>query len=181
MKTQIFNKLGNHGLTMIELLITISMIAIVSSVVFSSKGDVEQGLSLQRAVYRMNQDLREVQEMSMGSGQDNCGARNVCGYGIYFGSDSYSFFTDCAVDCSLGNHARDTSTPFYDVDILEVTLEKEVQITDVNPNNLSIVFSPPDPIVYINGVEWNQEATITFSGNARTRDVKINSAGRVEL
>jgi len=166
---------------MIELLITISMIAIISSVVFSSRGDVEQGLSLQRAVYKMDQDLREVAEMAMGSKQVNCAPRNICGYGIYFQADSYSFFADCAVNCATSNHIKDVAVPFYDVDILQITLEKDVQITDTNPNSLSIVFSPPDPIVYINGIEWNREATITFSGNERTRDVSINSAGRVEL
>jgi len=113
----------------------------------------------------------------MGSVGGSCGAKNICGYGIYFDTDKYNFFIDCANPCSTTNYKKDGD----DVDLHQVTLEKEVQITNVIPNNLSIVFSPPDPIVYINGVEWNQEATITFSGNARTRDVKINSAGRVEL
>lgn len=181
MKMKILDKLGNSGLSLIELLVTISMIAIISSVVFSSRGSIEQELSLQRAAYKMNQDLREVQEMSMGSGQGNCGIRNICGYGIYFENTSYSFFTDCAVDCDASNHIKDTSAPFYDVDILQISLEKDVQITNTTPNNLSIVFSPPDPIIYINGVEWNREATITFTSDAGTRDVSINSAGRVEL
>ena len=103
--------------------------------------------------------------------------KNICGYGVYFQIDSYGFFADCAVDCESSNHIKDGGEALF----YNVLLEKNVHIIDTTPNNLSIVFSPPDPLVYINGIEWNQNAEITFGISDKTRKVKINSTGMVEI
>lgn len=163
---------------MIELLVTMTMIAIISSAVFAGRGNMEKDLTLQRTAYTLTQNFREAQEMSMGSGEDVCPVgRDVCGYGISFGSTEYRFFADCENDCSSSNHRKTGQ----DVDLRQVFFENNIEITGTNPNNLDVVFTPPDPKAYINGVEWGSEAIITFGVDAKTRQVKINSAGRVEM
>lgn len=168
----------DKGVTLIELLVTMTMIAIISSVVFGARGSIERKLALQRAAYRLSQDFREVQEMAMGSKQGSCaGGKNICGFGLYFELAKYTFFIDCAPDCSTSNHQKDAQ----DAILRSVELEGDIIVQGTNPNNLSVLFSPPDPIAYINGTDWGTEATITFSLSSETRQVKINSAGKIEL
>lgn len=164
---------------MIELLVTMTMIAIISSAVFAGRGNMEKDLALQRTVYKLSQDFRTVSEMTMGSAGGFCsGGKEACGHGLYFGKTSYGFFIDCAPDCASSNNRKDGQD---DIILYDVLFEKGIEIIDTIPNALSVLFSPPDPIVYINGVGWGSEATITFGVDEKTRQVKINSAGRVEI
>jgi len=162
---------------MIELLVTMTMIGIISSVVFASRGSMEDKLALQRAVYQLSQSFREVAEMSMGSFEGSCGIKEICGYGLYFNISSYTLFIDCSPDCDTSNHIKDGQ----DVELRQIPLQGNIEISGTVPNSLSVLFSPPDPLVYINGTEWNRVGTITFELESETRNVSINSAGKIEI
>lgn len=170
----------NKGFTIIELLVTMTMIAIVSATVFAARGNMENKLALQRASYKLNQSFREVAEMAMGSVEGSCGAKDICGFGLYFGVSDYTFFIDCSNNCDTSNHKKDGQ----DVDLRQVSLDDKIQISNTSSPNLSILFSPPDPIVYIDGNEWRStgsDAVITLELNSETRNVTINSAGKITI
>lgn len=165
------------GVTMIELLVTMTMIAIISSVVFASRGSMEDKLALQRAAYQLSHSFREAAEMSMGSFEGSCGVKDICGFGLYFNTSDYGFFIDCAPSCSTSNHIKDGQ----DIELRRVPLEGNIEIATTSPNSLNVLFSPPDPIVYINGTEWNREGIVTLELDSETRNVRINSAGKIEI
>jgi len=166
---------------MIELLVTMIMIAIISSVVFASRGSMEDKLALQRAAYQLSQSFREAAEMAMGSQEGSCGAKDICGFGVYFKLSDYGFFIDCSNNCDTSNHKKDGAD---DVELREISLEGNIEIATTFPNALSVLFSPPDPMVYINGVEWrnrDSDGVVTLQLESETRDVSINSAGKIEI
>lgn len=172
----------NKGFTLIELVVVISIIVILSSILFLSRTGEEKKLALQRAAYQLSQDLRETQEMAMGAGAVSCVGGETHSFGVYFNTASslisYYLFADCDKDQSY--------IQANDQVLRKVNLEKGVQIQSLSPsvsNVLNIVFSPPNPITFINGREWGEEAVITFSlaGATTQKRVKINSAGRIEI
>ena len=171
--------LGSMGITLIELLVTMTIIAIISSTIFASRGNMENELALQRAAYKLSQDFREAAEMAMGSGQGSCSVgKDVCGFGLYFEKSTYGFFIDCAPGCDTSNHKKDGQD---DIELRQVVLEGDIEIPDTSPNKVDVLFCPPEPAIYINGVEWDREAIMTLELNSETRNVRINSAGRIEI
>jgi len=172
----------NKGFTLIELMTTISVIAIISAVVFADFSGTERRLALKQAAYRVAQDIRETEQMALGGVNANCGGLNFCGFGLEFDplkdTRSYWLFADCENDCSAGIYKRDSN----DTVVKAVLLSKGIEIKTVSPVNLNVVFSPPDPVVNINKVAWGTEAEITLkTSKDETRKVRVNSAGRIEV
>jgi len=161
------------GFTLIEVLVVMIIIGILSSIFFLQRPKEEERLSLMRSAYKLSQDLREAQKMAMAAEKSSCGSSS---FGIHFKSswnNYYILFADCN-----GNYQRDAN----DVDIKTLTLEKGVEISNLFPSSsFSILFEPPDPVVYISSESWGREAVITLSLDSFTKKVKINSAGRIEI
>lgn len=175
----------NKGFTLIELMVSISIIAIVSSAVMVGRNGAEQEMFLRTTVFSLSQNLREYQEKAL-SGENNvCGGRSVCGFGANFikNQDAYTLFVDCANNCSGGNHVLDGN----DITLSTILLGKS-KICNLPNNELNVIFTPPDPIVYLNNIAWGNEATtqavITLCLKANTniqRTIKLNNAGKIEI
>lgn len=169
----------NKGFTLIELFVVITIIGLLSSILFLGKTGEEKKLALQRSIFQLSQDLREVQEMAMGFWQEVCPDGAATGFGIYFHPislpQSYLLFADCNND----KH-RDGD----DKILREVKLEKEVKIHSLSPSPLDIVFVPPDPKTYINEVESGTEGVITLClkvDSSEQKILRINNVGRIEI
>jgi len=172
------------GFTLIELLTTMSVIAIISAVVFADFSGSEKRLALKRSAYQVAQDLRETEEMALASvsGADCGGGRSVCGFGLEFNAvqfpNSYLIFTDCSNDCASSNYQYDIN----DKSIKRIYLEKNIQIQGLSPSPLDIVFTAPDPVVWINKNNWGSEGIITLkTPQNETRVVRVNSVGMVAV
>ncbi len=184
LKLKIENYLSK-GVTLIELMVVISVVGILSSVMFVDFGGIEKQLALKRAVYQLAQDIRETEEMALGSiANISCSSgKTVCGFGMYFhpapNDNFYTIFADCANDCQNNNYAKDSG----DTEIRQIFLEKTITLQKALPARpLSLIFSAPDPVVWINGINWGEETEITLQTPAgETRKVRVNSAGRVEI
>lgn len=169
----------NKGFTIIELLVVITIIGILSSILFSARGIEEKKLALQRSIFQLSQDLREVQGMAMGFWQESCPGGAATGFGIYFHRvslpGSYLLFADCN-----DNQHKDGS----DKILREVKLEKGVQIHSLSPSPLDIVFVPPEPATFIGGVESGTEGVITLSltsDSSQQKVLRVNTAGKIEI
>lgn len=176
---------NQKAFTMIELLITMGVIALFTSLFFVDYGAGSNSLALERVVKKTAQDLRKTQEMAMSA---TIGETNTNGYGIYF-------------DKTSGNekkyiiYSNTNSNMYYEsgTDTIKETVNMETGVkicsisisdgTSTSLNNVSISFQPPDPINYINSYYSGYEASIVFctdDEDAITKIVKINNVGRIE-
>ena len=171
----------DKGFTLIELIVSMLIIAILSTILFMGRGASEKRLYLQIAAFTLSQDLREAQEIAMGAGEISCGATKTFVAGVHFDQTlpigSYLLFADCN-----GNKKWQSS----DVSIRQVSLNKDVQVCSVSPvqSGLDVMFAPPEPLVYFNGALATGEAVITLclkSQPSTQTQVKVNSSGRITI
>lgn len=166
---------SQRGFTLIELLVVIAIIGVISIIVFANYRTGEKQFSLQRAGYKLIQDIRRVQNMAMTARA--IGGQVPPSYGVFFTSGTptqYILFAD-----NDGNGLRGAG----DADIETLYLETGVSITNLTPASpLTIVFYPPDPSVLISGNPSNNSASITLNysgGTAKT--VSVNKVGLIEI
>jgi prepilin-type N-terminal cleavage/methylation domain-containing protein len=171
------------GFTLIEALVVIGIIGILSSFTFLNYRTSQKEFMLERAAYKLVQDLRFVQRKSMESATiPSTNFSPPGGYGIYINVDEpnhYILFADCDSDKKYST----SSTPCAGKSELieDVQIEKGVKISKLcfflpqNPtpsqcspssDNISqinypyIIFIPPEPIT---GILGGDEAEITLS------------------
>jgi len=156
------------GISLIELLITVTVMSILLAVSFWGYKDRGRELAFERAVFNFTTKLEQVREMAM-SAQEVGTERPEGGYGVHFTiGNSYIIFVDSFADKVYT--AADTVVD-------TVSLEEGTGISALSDTPLDIVFEPPSPSVYINGALGTAE--ITLSGAGRSRKVIINSAGLI--
>ena len=137
-----------NGFTLIELLVVVTIIIILTVITTINYRSGQRQLALQRASYKLGQDIRKIQSIA---GLEETGCVGVVdyqyGYGIHLDTGnpkSYILFADCN-----GNEIYNGA---IDINIETIEFEKEVEISSLTvANPLDIVFAPPDPSVFING------------------------------
>lgn len=170
------------GFTLIELLVSMAVIVIVSSFVMIGRNGEEQRMFLRTTVFSLSQNLREYQENALSSENIDCGTgKSVCGFGVNFtqGNDFYTPFVDCSNNCPAGIHAFDGN----DIKLPVISLGKS-KICEVAGHKFDVVFSPPDPIVYLDNKSWGDEAEIVLclkKNTAIIKKIKLNNAGKIEI
>ena len=173
----------SEGFTLVELLLVIFLILIISAAVFAQKGNMENGLILQKQARQLLQDLKETEESALGAEGFFCPTNSTTTYsvGLNFkktNDSSYFIFADCD-----NSHKYDSD----DKIIKQVELNKKIKLSFVDhpAANLNIVFSPPVPKVYIDGNEWSSsEAKVKLSlrnNPSKSITIAVNSAGRIKL
>lgn len=186
-----------RSFTLIEIAVVISIILILSILVFPNFRDAKAKFALDRTIYKLSQDLRNAEEMSMSS-QTTPPEIFVSsffpkgGYGIYFqeNSSSYILFADCdgdgeydaaggAVSCSEATEQQ----PFPEK-IKDITLEAGIKIGTLNPkysqdNSLAITFFPPDPTITIYPAASTAFITLIFKTKSETASINLN--GLIEI
>jgi len=167
----------------------------LSATVLIGKGKSEKKLALTRTALKLVQDLREMEEKAMGAEKVNCSGTSVTySFGVYFNSSFYPFSYFLFADCD--NNQRKSGS---DVLLKEVFLEKGVKIckllkpgTHSQIDETNIVFSPPDPMVFISypqgaiwqKFDWGKEQKIILcleDDPAVQKIVKVNNAGKIEI
>jgi len=163
-----YNKLL-AGFTVIELLVSISIILALTTLLFASYREGQKDFQLQKTAYKLAQDIMQVKEWAMNGKKLPDNSLPAGGYGIYIeeSSSSYVLF------------ASSTENP-----IETIFLEKGINFSTTTPAPMTIVFMPPDPIVSVNNVTGsNANATITLfsSLNNKYRIITVNSRGLIEI
>ncbi|MCX6764537.1 MAG: type II secretion system protein [Candidatus Nealsonbacteria bacterium] len=176
-------KTNFKGFTLIEVLVSLVIIILLTTLVMVNFEWGGYQFALKRSLYKLSQDIRNVQEMAISSRKVE-GVSPTGGCGIHFNllesTSSYILFADTdyngiynplAGDLIIGN---------------EIELEKNVAIYNLSPmvgGALDIVFLPPDPKIKINGTEaiQPQNANIYLSApTGATGTVSVNSVGLIE-
>lgn len=170
------------GFTVIELLISISIIVILSAIVFINYKEGQKRLTLERAAYKLAQDIRGVQAKAGEELTDCIGVTGYqYGYGIYFTTSQkyeYILFADCDGDNIYDGGNEELSK-------IKLEKEKGIEIQSFFPvaSRLDIVFVPPDPTVYINNNDPSLIANIILKiiDISSSKTITVNKAGLIDI
>ena len=165
------------GFTLIELLVIVTIIALMSALVIPNLKFGEERFAVQNSAHKLVQDLRKVQQMAMSSSEFN-GTIPDGGYGIYFkiNENSYILFADCSGD-KLYDEASEKilEQSFFNEKIIINNL-----FSGILKSELNIVFTPPDPIIYIEPSD-DSMAEIFITDQVSEKIIIVNKAGLISI
>ena len=196
--------MNEKGFTIIELLISFFVIAIVSSITFVSFRSGEDTFALDRAARKVAQDIRKTAGYALQKGHETycSGGGTLSGYGVYMDQNSpnsYFIFANCSESSGTPKLGYTTSGGDKDIIVKTITLDEAVQIYSVvgvpsagnwNDTSLSTAFFPPDPSVALcsndqcTGNNLLVVATIIIgltSDSSVTKTININEGGFVDV
>ena len=196
-KYKILNtKYGKKGFTIIELIVTIGIFTLMTSVVLSNYRSFNINVDFINTVENVILVLRESQVY--GAGGKKAGDSVVCpptpatafncAYGVNFvnGSGSYDFFVDTNVNSImdageliqtilLGNSTTITSLLCVRSGSPGVCVNNYASITFKRPSPDAVIVETPSPVNSLDGVD------ITISNGIKTVIMKISSAGQMSI
>jgi prepilin-type N-terminal cleavage/methylation domain-containing protein len=187
-------KNDQRGFTLLELTVVIAIIILLSGLVLTNYQVGEREYALLRSAYKLAQDLRTAEKMAMASETLPAsfgGGFPKGGYGIFFQNNLnfYILFADCDGDkeydasgAALSCADATPGTP-YPEKIKEIFLEEKIKISSLYPGSpLNITFFPPDPTIKIKyGSSYYDSAVITITYDGKTKTVKVNTVGLIEI
>ncbi|MCD6568997.1 type II secretion system protein [bacterium] len=134
------------GFTIIEMMVTLSIITVLLTMMLAYNRKAEKINYLNRAVNKVLFEVKRAQEQAMLVWQSPATSQKICGWGLYWDKNNlpqnkFILFKDF---CEEGKNYGDNK---YSKDEQEeVILLKEVVITETNVE--SLCFVPPDPKLY---------------------------------
>ena len=150
---------SQSGFTLIELMVTISMIVIFVSMAASYNRTADQQISLYREQGRVVNALYEARSLAITTYNRNPNSLDACGYGIHIASSTSLMVFKDLPDPLNNNQCKSYTQPtggIYtgseeDVDSVSLSgVTINVVGGDVNSNPVDILFVPPDPVVFSN-------------------------------
>ncbi len=166
------------GLTLIELMAVVTMIVIVTGIVFANYGIGRDSLALERAGQKLYQDFRLAINVSM------AGSTQFRGMGIYFNTSTdtdrrkYIMYKDMN-----DNRVRDAG----DIDTV-INIEPGVEIGSISSGSpTTIYFKSPYPTTYLNSATPSRVPNSIsiqlrmINDYNRTRTVTVNSSGMINI
>ena len=175
-----FSKIKNNifGFSFMELLISVSIIVIITSISVSSFVFWKRNDNLRQSAFVLMSNIQKIQNMSL-TGQMYNGNVPIA-YGIYFDdTNPSSYITFADVD---GDYSYVEAEKIEDFNLLD-----NVNISNLIPidvNTLTIIFKLPKAEIYINQDVVDNEAVIeiTHSGISESKTAKIKSiTGQIDL
>ncbi|HEB13544.1 MAG TPA: type II secretion system protein [candidate division CPR3 bacterium] len=167
----------SKGFTIPELLVVVAIISLLTALTLPNWRAGEKSLALQRSAFKLAQDIRRTEEMSLRAEAFTCQEGNITGYGMVFNTsspDTYTLFADCDGDNTYG--AGDS-----EVEILE--FEGNTVISNLVPGPwASVVFVPPTPLIWLKpGSPQEIQIQLTSTGGSQTREVTITRKGIIDI
>lgn len=171
------------GFTLVELIVSVTIIAVVSSALLLGWNPARDIFNLRHAAFQVANDLRRTQQLSLSTHEFDClplPSEAYTGFGLYLETSSptgYKVFENCSSDNRIWNSGEEVETLSFTDGIEIQSLEKTGSLV----NSLSVLFVPPDPDTYINEEASGQEVEITLTNGSSTAVIKINNSGRIEV
>jgi len=180
------NRLKSKGFTLIEILVSLSIVIVLTTLVIANFEWGGYNFALQRSLHVASQQIRNAQEMAFSS-KEIGEAVPPGGYGVNFNIQNsitkYILFADNNGDKFYNGEPTDKI-------IEEFSLEDDVSISGLFISSLAtefldIVFVPPDPAIYINssyggGADFSGDIHFE-AANKATGSISVNGVGLIEL
>jgi prepilin-type N-terminal cleavage/methylation domain-containing protein len=182
------------GFTLVELIVSIAILATISGLFLANYSSLRKRAGLPAAANKLASDIRMAQSYALGAKKIN-NQIPVGGWGVYFirNLSAYRIFADNG--SGPGKFAEEHDGQDDDYRVLcfagdagncndNITVST---LTGFKPGSGSVVFLPPDPIVYFDGdqaakgTDPSARITLTDSTTGETKDVTINFFGLVEV
>lgn len=155
-------KLPKRGFTLIEILITMSILGILCGILVGYASESSRQTSAMIMRERIIQLFVRARSVSTSTYSDNAssqGTSSVCAYGLHVDRPSGEVFVfeDVANDCSTSDYQYTTGSGSQDVrlssylDSYTIDLNNVKFLSDSTANLTDVVFVPPNPDIYING------------------------------
>lgn len=178
---------NQKGFTIIELLVVLGIMAMLSSVAILYSRTGEQQIFLFKEQAKVVSAILRAKSLAIQTFAQTFAETKVgvCGYGVHFigaPDNQFILFKDLVAtigsDCSTADHKYSGETENFEVNKLDNNL-KFVQL-----GLADIVFVPPDPLVYLDGI-LDQSKSVVLNVGISTEDgtsqliIKVSNAGQV--
>ena len=169
------------GFTIIELLVSLSIIVFLGAIVLFNIGQQRQRAALLHSGQRLTLDLRRTQNFALSAREFQI-TGVPCGWGIHFNgpnSANYIIFADLAAspDCSDRDFIRAANGS---EDYETVNFDAGISINSLSNSLSDIVFTPPDPLVRFTP-DQTTAAVVLINRNSATMTATVNKAGLIFL
>lgn len=167
-----------RGFTLVEILVTAAIIALLTSVLTVYTRSQEAPLLLFREQSQLFSVINRAKSLSI---QTFNNPDIPCGIGVRLEQTGrYFMFYDRASDCSSSDYRWQSGSDDTTVPNEDYMLDSKINFATLPVSD--VVFVPPDPFTYLNGSLSFGEAQIRLQVAAETglfRIITINNAGQV--
>lgn len=164
-----------HGFTFIEILITLGVLTMLTSVLLLYGRVGERNVTLTREKAKVISQLLRAKSSSINAIITD---EPICGYGIHFEEQKYILFQDRGGDCQGSDFSYTATDP--EESVAEFNLPLGIHFSAMTVRD--IFFMPPDPRIFFDGrMAQFEEARLTLavSDNSSSVNIKITSAGQI--
>ncbi|MCX6795113.1 MAG: type II secretion system protein [Candidatus Falkowbacteria bacterium] len=193
-----FIKKSQPAFSIIEMLVSISIIALISGIFLVNYRNGIRRSDLSMATNIMAADTRMAQSYSLGLVKYDAVFPDG-GWGVNFDlatPDRYYFFADGGVFDTASDQVRQNEESLPQYKAKTVVFSTGIKITDIkikddndlwfSISNLVVTFLPPRPTTNVHNVagDWNgREALITLTNNqnSTTMQMTVNSFGLIDI
>ncbi len=172
------------GFTIIELLVTITVIGLLSSAVLLYSKNSEKIIALNRTVYDIVDNISQTRTNSLQT-QSYLKDKKVCGWGVYIPTvpaAKYYIFADL-VDENTSCQKSDLkySGDYSKEKVKEIDLENNIKISAKSFS--SLLFIPPNPDVAFDGSTSTASGIITVESKSNNyrKNIKISKFGQITI
>jgi prepilin-type N-terminal cleavage/methylation domain-containing protein len=181
-------KNNNFGFTLIEMLVSLSIIGLLAGTFLVNYHSYGQTGNLNLAAHKLASDIRQVQNLTLGL-KDFNGTSPLGGWGINIqkGGSSYLIFAD-----------KDSSRTYTDSTELyrQINLPSDIKIENIRgvdssgisyatANTLNIIFEPPDPVTHLNADSLTNcrkvKIILKLNSQNKTSTTTINLLGLIDV
>lgn len=193
-------KFQEKGITLVEIVVAIFIIALFSIMAVSDFPRIQKQFALSRATYKLAQDLRKTEDLGLsGIGLKDKQGNSIAaqGYGIYINlgpngsTTQYIIYADinnsktydASQSCDSSGRTTTSDCAIETIDLSQQNPSLSISdIDNIGTNFTSINFMPPGPTVNIDNISSGySKIEITLGNGLTTRKVSVNTSGLINV
>jgi prepilin-type N-terminal cleavage/methylation domain-containing protein len=178
-------KANEKGFSFAEVLVVVSILLIMSSLVFVGRKSITVGRNIEMSAYHLASEIRKMQSYTLNL-QDYNGSFPLGGWGVHI-SDSQSEYFSYA-DLNENQKYDPLTEKSQSITLPNGVLLDEISVSDGGPfldvTSIDITFEPPDSKTHLfnSGSSYlSVRIKLQDAGGIATAYIKINQLGLIEV